>query len=288
MDRYADGYPSDITTQTTSSNWTLQAQQYVLNGYFTRLSVTSVQFFWNLPTIVGGYNNHFPFEFSDIGYTDIFIPTGWYTATTLGAAIVAWSNGTGPGDAPLSGFSCVVNSITGVMTFKYGSAFFIPKATAASSAGGSRQIAPLVFGRAQQTAGIIPGTAAPVSGGYAISGTVPTMLPTRFINIESKYLTKYQRVKDSSTLTSGQSTNILCRVNAFAPSTRTPWPATGTVTDTPFVVAIDFATIKLINWSPSEIISNFDISLTDEYGTLVPWAPSYGCEYSLTLIASET
>lgn len=286
MDRYTDGYPSDVNSQTSSSNWTLQSAQYVLNGYFTRLALTSIQFFWNLPTIVSGYNNHFAFLFSDVGFTDIQIPTGWYTPTTLGAAIVAWSNGTGPDDAPLTGFTCSVNALTGVLTFGYGSAFSIPKPSLTPA--GSRSIPAILYARSQQTAGIVPGTAVSGSGSYSIIGAVPTMLPTRFINVESKYLTKYQRVKDSSTLTNGQSTNILCRVNAFAPGTRTPWPPSGTATDTPFVIAIDFATTKLINWQPDEIISNFDVSLTDEYGTILPWTPAWGCEYSFTLIASET
>lgn len=289
MDRYTNGYPEDILRQTSSSNWTLQSGQYVLNGYFTRLALTQIQFFWNLPTVAVNYNSAYAFNFSDLGFTYISIPTGWYTPATLATAILNWSTGSF-NPVPLTGFTCTANAITGVLTFGYGSAFSIYAPSLTPQ--GSRAIPPIIYARAQQTAGIIPGTATiipagePGAGTYTISGTVPTMLATRFINVESKYLTKYQRVKDSSTLTNGQSTNILCRVNAFAPSTRTPWPAL--VADTPFVVAMDFATTKLINWSPEEVISNFDISLTDEYGTLIPWTPAYGCEYSFTLIASET
>ena len=286
MDRYPNGYPDDVTTQTSSSEWTLQAAQYVLNGYFTRLSLTQIQFFWNLPTIIVGYNNNYGmFYGGGLGFLPISIPTGWYSPATLATTILAWSTGTfGP---PLTGLTCVANPITGVLTFGYTEEFYILTPTLASAQVTSRPCPSIQYARSYQTAGIIPGQAVPVEGGtYALTGTLPTMLATRFINLESKYLTKHQRVKDSSTLLSGQSTNILCRINAFAPSTRTPWPPSSA--ETPFVVSIEYSTAKLINWSPDEIVSNFDVSLTDEYGLLVPWAPDYGCEYNFTLIASET
>ena len=285
MDRYPSGFAEDVTTQTSSSQWTLQSQQYVLNGYFTRLAVTQIQFFWNLPTIIGGYNNMWAFNFPDIGgLTIIGIPTGFYSPTTLAAAILAWS--TGSFGEPLTGFTATVNA-NGVITFGYGSTFSILTPGVASGQPTSRFISSIIYARSYQTSGTIPGTATLITGGtYAIVGTVPTMLPTRYINIESSYLTKFQRVKDSSTLQSGQSTNILCRVNAFAPSTRTTWPPADP--ESPFVVCIDYATTKLIAWNPDEVVSNFDILLSDEFGTLVPWDPTYGCEYSFTIIASET
>ena len=285
MDRYPNGYPDDVNMQTTSSEWSLQSSQYVLNGYFTRLSLTQIQFFWNLPTCISGYNNKWGFNFSDIGFLPISIPTGWYSPATMAQAILDWSTGT-PGP-PLTGFTCVADSVTGILTFGYTSDFTLLTPTAASAQATSRTISANIYARTYQTSGAIPGVAVAVEGGtYALTGTLPTMLATRFINLESKYLTKHQRVKDSSTLLSGQSTNILCRINAFAPSTRTAWPPL--VAETPFVISLDFATTKLINWSPDEIVSNFDVSLTDEYGNLVPWAPAYGCEYNFTLIASET
>jgi len=284
MDRYPNGYPDDVLTQTTSSEWTLQASQYVLNGYFTRLALTQIQFFWNLPTVIVGYNNRYGFFFNILGFIPITIPTGWYSPDTLAQAILDYSTGTfGP---PITGFTCVANPTTGILTFGYSDRFYLLSPTVAANEATSRTIPANIYARSYQTAGAIPGEAFAVSGGrFELSGTLPTMLATRFINLESKYLTKHQRVKDSSTLLSGQSTNILCRINAFAPSTRTPWPPL--VPETPFVISIEYSTAKLINWSPDEIVSNFDISLTDEYGQLVPWDSSFGCEYSFNIIASE-
>jgi hypothetical protein len=267
MDRYSTGFPADTNQQTTSSQWVLQSAQYVLNGYFTRLSVTQLQFFWNLPTIVTGYNDTINFDSGSV-----IIPQGWYICDSLASTIQTQFS------SLYEGGTCVADPITGVLTFSASVPFSISPASS------------LLLGRTYQTTGIIPG-ASTGTGPYTQSGTVPTMLTTRFINIESKYLTKFQRVKDSSTLTAGQSTNILCRIYAFAPATRTPWPPTaqsGLDVDTPFVLSIDYSYPKLVAWDPTESVSNFDLTLTDEYGTLVPWAPAYGCEYQLTITASET
>ena len=281
MDRYAKGYPSDTSQLTSSSQWTLQSRQYVLNGYFHRLALTQVQFFHNLPTIITGYNDTVAIGSDDatslLGY--ITIPQGWYTCDTLAAAISTLFDGI------VSGGTVTANPNTGALTFTAPADFSIlpPDSSLVSYTE--------VLGRTYQTTGIIPGAASTVVDVYVLTGGIPTMLPTRFVDIGSKYLTKSQRVKDASTLITGQITNILCRVYMFAPSTRTPWPPTansGANVDTPTCISIDFGSGKQLAWSELEIISNFDIILTDEYGGLCPWSPEYGCEYSFVLTASET
>jgi hypothetical protein len=267
MDRYSAGYPLDSAQQTSSSQWILQSAQYVLNGYFTRLSVTQVQFFWNLPTVITGYNDTIQFDAGTIT-----IAQGWYTCDTLASAIQTqfaslYTNGT-----------CVADPNTGVLTFSADVPFTV------------LPVSTTIVGRTYQTTGIISGTSTG-AGPYTQSGTIPSMLPTRFISMESKYLTKFQRVKDSSTLTAGQSTNILCRIYAFPPFTSNPWPPTANSAlnaATPFVLSLDYSYPKLVAWDPQESVSNFDLTLTDEYGTIVPWSPAYGCEYQFTITASET
>jgi hypothetical protein len=279
MDRYPKGYPGDTSQLTSSSQWTLQSRQYVLNGYFHRLALTQIQFFYNLPTIVTGYNDTIAIGSADgttlLGY--ITIPQGWYTCDTLAAAISTLF------DAIVTGGTVTANANTGALTFTAPTDFSILPPDSALVNGYQE-----VLGRSYQTTGIIPGIA---TGSYTLSGTIPTMLPTRFIDISSPYLTKHQRVKDSSTLISGQISNILCRVYIFPPFTRTPWPPTansGLDVDTPTCISLDFGSGKQLAWAEDEIISNFSITVTDEYGSLLPWAPEYGCEYSFVLTASET
>jgi hypothetical protein len=254
----------------------------VLNGYFHRLALTQVQFFHNLPTIITGYNDTVAIASADgsslLDY--ITIPQNWYTCDSLASAISPLFG------AIVSGGSVVANPNTGVLTFSAPTGFSILPPD--SSLIGTYTE---VLGRSYQTTGIIPGAAVAAVDVYNLSGGIPTMLPTRFVDICSPYLTKSQRVKDASTLITGQITNILCRVYIFAPSTRTPWPPTlnsGLDVDTPTCISIDFGSGKQLAWSEDEIISNFNIILTDEYGGLLPWAPEYGCEYSFVLTASET
>jgi hypothetical protein len=279
MDRYAKGYPSDTSQLTSSSQWTLQSRQYVLNGYFHRLALTQIQFFYNLPTIITGYNDTVAIGSDDgtslLGY--ITIPQGWYTCDTLASTLSTLF------DVIVTGGTVAANPNTGALTFTAPTDFSILPPDSALVTSYSQVIA-----QTYQTTGIIPGGA---TGSYSISGTIPTMLPTRFVDVGSKYLTKSQRVKDASTLITGQTTNILCRVYIFPPFTRTPWPPTtnsGVDVDTPTCISLDFGSGKQLAWNEDEIISNFDIFLTDEYGSLLPWSPDYGCEYSFVLTASET
>jgi len=282
MDRYADGFPNSTAELTSSSQWTLQSRQYVLNGYFNRIALTSCLFFWNLPTIITGYNDTIAVGNEDgsalLGY--ITIPQGWYGCDALASAIstlfaIIVTDGT-----------VVADANTGALTFSAPTGFSILPPKYSGLNGGAT-----VYGRTYQTTGIIPDIATLSDATYTLIGGIPSMLPTRYIDIGSKYLTKNQKVKDSSTLLSGQTTNILARVNAFAPFTRTYFPPSansGMPVETPFVLSSDYGGGKLLEWNDDEIISNFDIFLTDEYGQLVPWTKDIGCEYSFTHSASET
>ena len=303
MDRYADGYPSGPNNLISSSQWRLQSQGNVLNGYFTRLCLSQIQFFWTLPTVIAGYNDQVNFTtysattpFPPLASYVATIPPGFYSVLSLLYATTTAMNtivgttvftvpttvDTGTGSYPLGNMVLIGNK-----------AFTIDVPSVPASRAG----------RFYQTSGLIP-SANPDAATSTQVGGVPTLLPTRFIDITSSYLTKYQRVKDASSLSTGSTQNILGRVYAFAGNTSTPWPpstqtpATSApfiptytwTTPEPFVVNQDLATAKWLNWSPDEygISGNFDITLLDEYGTLVPWDVSYGSEYQFTLLCSES
>lgn len=282
MDRYADGFPYDTSQLKSSSQWTLQSRQYVLNGYFNRIALTQIQFFWNLPTIITGYNDTIAIgsadETSIVGY--ITIPQHWYTCDSLASALSSLFA------ALVSGGTVSADPHSGALSFTASEGFSILPPNFPNLTGGVN-----IYGRTYQTTGVIPGIAPAVGDVYTLIGGIPTMLPTRYIDVGSRYLTKFQKCKDQSSLISGQITNILARVYAFAPSTRTPFPPStnsGQDVDTPVVLSIDYGTGKQLEWGDDEVISNFDITLTDEYGGIVPWTPQTGCEYAFTLSASET
>jgi hypothetical protein len=117
------------------------------------------------------------------------------------------------------------------------------------------------------------------------------MLATRYIDLCSSYLTKYQRVKDVTTLPSHTISNVIARIYPTAPNTRVPLANDGSIGSQPFSLCIDYNTPKHIRWSPDEGVSNFDLQLRDEYGDLIPFDVTngaYGCEYQLTILASES
>ena len=295
MDRYRDGYPTGTDKVSSSSKWTLQAPNYILNGYFTRLSLTQVQMFYNLPTVITGYNDKI--NFSKYGSSPPYTRTqyvatiaqGFYNPQQLAFAIPTAMNLVTAGSftvpatlaKPLGNLSLIGNA-----------AFTIDVASTPDSPAG----------RFYQTSGLIPSPAFASPGVSTGSYGVPSLLATRFIDITSSYLTKFQRVKDASTLSSGSTQNILTRVYATPGSSSTPWPpvtqtnaTTSPYTTTwtfqtpgPFIVNQEPSNPKQLAWNPDEVISNFDITLLDEYGGLVPWDTDFGCEYNLSMMASET
>jgi hypothetical protein len=289
MDRYITGYPTSAAGVLSSSQWTSQKQYYILNGYFNRIALTQVQFFWNLPTIITGYNDQIDIVYNDDTSYIVTLPQGWYNANQIGKAVVDLLNAVVPG-AP---FSYVLTDPPGCIQLRSNAKPFtirVPESSVSRTA------------RFYQTAGFIPQNSTAIAEDDNRTETlgVPTLLATRYVDITSHYLTKFQRVKDASTLATGDSQNILSRIYAFAGMTDTTWPPLTITLDekgasvytygvpAPFVVVQDYSSPKNISWNPDEAVSNFDITLLDEYGTILPWTTQIGCEYQITLLASET
>jgi hypothetical protein len=117
----------------------------------------------------------------------------------------------------------------------------------------------------------------------------PTMSYTRWIDVCSSTLTKFQRVKDATTLPSDSHTATMARIY-LTPGNQSQSSAfgAGVQAGLPFTFTVDFATPKWCKWSPQEVLSNFDIQIRDEFGALLYWTPNCGIEYQFTLLASET
>jgi hypothetical protein len=128
----------------------------------------------------------------------------------------------------------------------------------------------------------------PATASTELYGGIPTFVATRFVDICSSYLTKYQRVKDTSTLINQPRSDMLCRIYPVAPNTRVTTYTGSSVGSEPFSICIDYNTPKQASWSVSEAINNFDIQVRDEFGELLPFTPQYGCEYQMSFLATET
>jgi len=281
LDRFTNGFPDVGTLDVpTSSRWTTRINNYVLNGYFTRLAVTQIQFQWNLPTIIPGYNDFFEIDVEtgpDTGPLVITL-TGdvYYTPTELAAEIEDQLQAAASG----SGFTCVFSE--GVFKIEATEAWQI-----INISGNEGDLTPL---RCRMTLGFLADASLAASDSYY--GTVPTMLPTRYIDIISAYIAKFQDVKDSSTSQTLNWQNKIARVYAVPPSNRIEIAADAGPSKNPYIMTIDFATPKQIMWSPDEALNNFTLELRDEFGQYVPYkvdgTNGYGCEYCMTMLASET
>jgi hypothetical protein len=275
FDRFPNGFPVTNTPLQSSSSWRTNLGNYPLNGYFTRLAITQVQFQWNLPTIITGYNDKFIVTVTtgvDAGVQTLTLDQGYYTPTELAAEIQSKLQAA----FPASVFTCVF--LEGSFVINSDEDFLLPDVGQGH-----------IFQRCLLTCGFLK------TGGVAADvyvGTVPSLLPTRYIDILSSYITKFQDVKDSSTNDGIIYVSKIARIYPCPPSNRIDISPSGGPSANPFYITIDYATPKMIMWNPDEALANFDLQLRDEFGDFVPWAvdgvDGYGCEYLITMLASET
>jgi hypothetical protein len=291
LDRYKTGYPDPNIGPTSSSSWSLNLNNYAMNGYFTRLSINQLQFFWNLPTIIKGYNDNLLLKNSVTDAScNVIIPQGYYGVTAMEDTLQSLINA-GFGLPDISG-----NYQVEFDTTDGGFSIIAPTANQAFEI-----VSPTndIQRRCLQTLGftntLLSSLAVFPAGLQILFGQPPTMLATRYIDIMSKTFSKYQRSKDTTTLPSQISTDIMARIYPVAPNTKN-YITLNTIQlgpgEQPFIICIDYNNPKYISWSPSEAIPNFDLTLLDENGQILPWSKepgfSFSCEYQLTMLASET
>jgi hypothetical protein len=288
-DRYKNGFPDNYQQITSSSNWRTNVQNYALNGYFTRVAVTQIQFQWNLPTIIAGYNDSFYVDISggvDAGVHEIILVPGYYNPQDLAAEIEDQLQAECPG----SGFTCVWSVLNGAFVIQATESFIIVSLSTIAST-----LAPGDANRFRRTYTTLGFQYSGASNGASTEyyASPPTMLYTRYIDILSSYLAKFQDVKDSST---SQNLNFNCKIARVYPiSASLPTYLTETAGPSyaPFIITIDYATPKQIMWNPDEAVNNFDIQLRDEFGDIIPYSVDSpdahaACEYAMTLLVSET
>lgn len=123
-------------------------------------------------------------------------------------------------------------------------------------------------------------------GNFVTSG-IPTMAYTRYIDVCSSTLTKFQNLKDS--LTQYNYNDILCRIYLDNPI-NTPVSDTGFFGSRPCInLYRQFESPKYIEWNNNEMITSLDIKLYDDAGQLL-YIPKINWDnnYFLTLHLSET
>jgi len=284
LDRFQNGWPANgqDAQNNSSSNWRLNLQQIVLNGYLTRLGVSQIMFQWNLPTIIEDYNDKLLIDYDGTLYQVNLVP-GYYDVDSMATMLQTEINSDIGGGAA---FAVTWNALRGLFEFDSGAGhtfFFTDTETG--------DAIDLEIRRTLHTIGVFKDTTA----AQTFFGVPPTMLATRYIDICSSYLTKYQRLKDANTLPSNITSTAIARIFGVALNSVSPIRGSTALTDpaspgtSPYYIAVDYTFPKQISWNSDEGLSNFDIQLRDEDGELVPYNPSKGimCEYNIVLLASE-
>lgn len=288
------------TLPETGVNYTYQANQSLLTGYFTRIAVTQTQVQWQCPNI-NSYNDHFAYRITsnNVGFlvSDGFLGTGWHDVERITSRIVSTINGDMliPTGNP-STFSYTISTITNNPNTQFSIiqsqnsnvklAFLPPKYF-------TNQKLAVRCAKFYKTAGITIANIDPTWNGatgnpafYKSTQLIAintNLAYTNYFDIVSHSLNKFSRVKDSMTRQYNGQNDVLARVYLTPYNTQERFVGTA-----PFTFSVDYTTPKYIRWNPEEYINNFDIQLFDEYGEELYWDELYDTEFQLTISASET
>ena len=284
-DPNADKPPYPIIT-TPANNFLIDRNQALLYGYLTRLAITQLQFNWRLPTVMTGINNVFIIAkvapAPAVGVVQL--TQGYYNPTTLAAEIETQLQGV----AGFATYTCVYDANLGGFQFS-------------SNNGDTFSFVPLdivivqypllakAISRTYRLLGLSSGNIDVLSAATVqITGT-PNMLYTDYVDICSRNLTKYQRVKDIDTAGTNTKSFIIARLYLCPTNQRNLYSDTDAPGALPFDICVDYNTPKHIRWSPQEAVNQIDLQVYDEFGELLPWdVNNYNWDFQLTLVASET
>jgi len=262
---------------TPGNDFRIQKNQPLLYGLFRRVGLVQVQLQYRVPTVVPDVNDQFVLvDNTNQDYYIITLTSGFYTASELAAEIqtqVLDISGN-----PFTGFTCTYEPSTGGLVMTN---------TAVEIALNNVTGGPYTAEQEKRWS-----LGFKLIGGYQgafgnLSQTLtlgtPQLLFTKYIDIVSSRLAKFQRVKDGDTLLTNKD-SILYRVYLTAPNTRSdPFTTCG-----PFDICVDPNTAKHSMWSIDEAIYELDFRLYDENGDLLYWTPGNNTEFQITLLASET
>ena len=282
-DPNADRPPYEPTTE-PANDFTIYRNQALLYGYFTRLAITQVQLNWRMATIIPDVNDTIVMTCDTAPLNNaIILDPGFYTPDTLATELQNKIQAEG---GALATFTVIWWPETSGFLIESNSAaqFYFPTPNTFFAATGNLTQSK-AYSRACRTLGILNNDDLDVEQYLS----PPQLLWTRYIDICSRRLTKFQRVKDIDTAGTDTKSFIIARVYLCPPGQRTTIDELSAPGDSPFDLVVDYNTPKQINWSPQEAVNELDLQVYDEFGELLPWDGAFAnWEYQLTLVASET
>ena len=295
-DRYSTAQ-QQVLGNVPANDFHIQRGNALLYGYFTRLAITQVLFDWKLPTIVGGKNDTILIYNSDADVSgQIIIPPGFYTPQALAAELQTLIQNEAPLGLP--GMTVQYSSLNGGFVFESnGDDWYFQDPTLSGITVNDPALQTTVL-RTYATIGVTATNLGPPNADQILAP--PNMIYSRYVDIVSKEMTKYQNVKDNDTSPQNQLSQVVVRLyttppNSFIPTGFVPGAPPNAVDDTTalgdrqFTICVDYNTPKHIKWNPNEALYNTDFQVYDEFGELLPWDNNlYPWEFCLTIVASET
>lgn len=256
------------------NDFTIYKRQPFLSGYFHRIAVTECRFEFNSPNINPRNNMiYLNVEEDTEQLYEILVPTGYYTPSELATKMTELLNAAYAGQ----NFLCVyvdnhfrVTANTAFALEPFYDPEFYPELVPERS---------LFFMMGFNTA---QGFSTTFNG-----AVFPNMCYTRYVDVCSRTLTQYQRVKDNSTR-ENQTPAVLCRIylgnydnegqvsyntdydpsgtppSYFLDPAMTQWPGCR-----PCVAQRIWNVPKYSSWSPGQFIDQIDIQLRDDAGNLL-------------------
>lgn len=268
--------------RTSPYAFSLTSNQNFMTGFFTRIALTEFAMTWTLPTITA---NNCLLRLLYGGNTYLLtvpnrsvIPntsTGWYTPTTLAAALQAAIR-TATGNVA---FTLVSDAVTGAFT-------------AQSNNGTTFAFGPVIDPSRPEAFTLWNmmgwyGNAAPLA--VLQQSGVPTMLRTQFIDVVCSQLTYAQDVKDADT--GNQSRDVMARIYLAEPGLNNDPELVGSQ---PFKIYRDFSTPKQIKWERNLPIGQMTFTLYDDQGYALTAGNDFfsaeagiNGDWNITLLVSE-
>ena len=254
--------------------------QNLVQGQIEKLSVNEVNFPYDLPNVMGGYNT---FSISSLGYpvanntVPITVPPGFYTGTELATAInVEIVNNMTPfvptTDQPAVSYDTASNLFT----------FTAPAAPVDPQAGDVLLISPFVYsndGNYVYGKDLLSMMGFKRYQGFQLGGRFTTARPltsasapltfTQYIDICSPELCQYQELKTGNSTNFSRRTDIICRLYVANNIS---------VNDAgyrPFIINRQYTNERMMRWTADGSIGNMSIQLYDDVGNPLKyeWRP---------------
>ena len=286
------------------NNFRLQKNENLLQGGFSRISVTEVLFPYNIPN-VNNYTNTFwvncPLTMANP--VPVTIPVGYYDGAALAAAVQTGLTGIA---APNGPWSCTYNPNNQGFTISTPTTAepfqLYPNDPAIPSKDETSLLTIMGWDFLTNSDYLTNTGPTPVRAVNIVQSVGAPLCYTKYIDIVSDKLTYYANVKDGDTNRPAPQSNSICRLyiadeTSTVPSVGVYWNGTAAVTYnqteqagiTPFLIHRKFPVPKCIDWDKNTAIDWIDIKLYDDSGR-----PLYSNRlteqsgnFNITLLASE-